>query len=78
MVKPQTLQVYLSGSKIFGQYGNPSEWRGGVNVYPWKSQALRWNTELIYLNRSPVGGLSLPFAVGGNGPVFHTNFEINF
>ena len=78
MVKPQTLQVYLSGSKIFGQYGNPSEWRSGVNVYPWKNQGLRWNTELIYLNRSPVGSLSVPFTVGGNGPVFHTNVEVNF
>ena len=22
--------------------------------------------------------LSVPFAVGGNGPVFHSNFEVNF
>jgi hypothetical protein len=78
MVNPQTLQIYLSGSKIFGQYGNPSEWRTGVNVYPFKNQVVRWNTELMYLKRSPVGSLSVPFTVGGNGPVFHTNFEINF
>jgi hypothetical protein len=78
MVRPQTLQVYLSGAKIFGQYGDPSEWRTGVNVYPWKNQVVRWNIELIHLKRSPVGSLSLPYAVGGNGPVFHTNVEVNF
>jgi len=78
MVKPQMLQLYVSGSKIFGEYGNPSEWRGGMNVYPFKSQVVRWNTELIHLSRSPVGALSLPLTVGGNGPVFHTNVEINY
>ena len=78
MVVPKTAQLYVSGSKIFGDYGKPSDVRFGVNVFPWKNQVVRWNTELLYLNRSPVGYLSVPFAVGGNGPVFHSNFELNF
>ena len=78
MVVPKTAQIYLSGSKIFGNYGNPSDVRVGVNVFPWKNQVVRWNTELLYLNRSPVGYLSVPFTVGGNGPVFHSNLEVNF
>jgi hypothetical protein len=40
--------------------------------------AVRWNTELIYLKRSPVGSLGLPYTVGSNGPVVHTNVEANF
>ena len=78
MVVPKTAQLYLSGSKIFGNYGNPSDLRFGANVFPWKSQSVRWNTEFIHLNRSPVGYTSVPFAVGGNGLVFHTNLEVNF
>ena len=34
MVVPRTLQVYLSGSKILGRYGDPSELRAGLNWYP--------------------------------------------
>ena len=78
MVVPKTAQLYLSGSKIFGNYGKPSDVRVGVSIFPWKNQVVRWNTELLYLNHSPVGYLSVPFAVGGNGPVFHSNFEVNF
>lgn len=78
MLMPQILQLYLSGSKIFGEYGNPWDARIGVNVFPWKSRVVRWNTELIHLNNSPVGALSLPYTVGGNGTVFYTNLEINY
>ena len=78
MVVPRTAQLYASGSKIVGDYGKPSDLRFGVNVFPWKNQMVRWNAELLYLNRSPVGYLSVPFAVGGNGPVFHSNLELNF
>ena len=78
MVLPKELQLYLSGSKIFGEYGDPWDARFGVNWFPWKNQVVRWNTEVISLSHSPVGALSLPYLVGGNGLVFHTNFEVNF
>lgn len=78
MVLPKTLQLYLSGSRIFGEYGDPWDARFGLNWFPWKNQVARCDTEVIYLSQSPVGALSLPYVVGGNGPVFHTNFEVNF
>jgi hypothetical protein len=78
MVLPKTLQVYLSGSKVFGEYGDPRDLRLGVNWFPWKNQVAWWNFECIDLERSPVGALSLPYVVGGTGPVFHTNFLVNF
>jgi hypothetical protein len=34
--------------------------------------------EKIVNTFSPVGALSLPLTVGGNGPVFHTNVEVNY
>jgi len=78
MVIPAVLQGYVSGSKVYGEYGDPSDFRIGANWYPWHNHVVRWNAEYLHLNRSPVGGLSLPYVVGGDGPVFYTSFEVNF
>lgn len=78
MLKPQVLQLYVSGSKIFGEYGDPWDARLGANWYPWDNKCVRWNNEFIKLDHSPVGALSLPYVVGGNGLAFSSNFEINF
>ena len=76
--RPDVVQVYAGGSKIFGDYGDPSEVRGGVNVFPWRNKAIRWNTEIIVLDHSPTGNAGYPYTVGANGPVFSTSFELNF
>jgi hypothetical protein len=78
MVIPKTLQFYAGGSTIFGQYGTPFDSRIGVNYFPWKNRVVRWNTEALYLYRSPVGYSAVPFVVGGKGWVFHTNMELAF
>lgn len=78
MVRPQSVQAYLGGSKVNGEYGNPWDIRGGVNWFPWKNQVVRWNFELIQIDRSPVGALSLPYSVGNNGPIFHSNLMVWF
>jgi hypothetical protein len=79
MVVPKALQVYLSGSQIFGdRYGDASEIRAGFNWYVMKERGLRLNAEWIHLNNCPVGYTAVPYPVGGNGNVFHTNFEMNF
>jgi hypothetical protein len=78
MVLPQSLQVYLGGSHLWGHYGSPFDFRAGINWFPWHNKVLRWNTEFLYLNNSPVGYTSVPFPLGGNGPVFHSNVELAF
>jgi hypothetical protein len=78
MVIPKTLQLYAGGSTIFGQYGTPFDSRIGINYFPWKNRVVRWNTEALYLYRSPVGYSAVPFVVGGKGWVFHTNMELAF
>jgi hypothetical protein len=78
MVVPRTLQVYLSGSAIRGGYGNASEVRAGANWYFVKERGLRVNAEWLHLNNCPVGYTAVPYPVGGNGDVFHTNVELNF
>jgi hypothetical protein len=79
MVVPKTLQVYLSGSAIYGdRYGDASEVRAGFNWYFVKERGLRFNAEWLHLNNCPVGYTAVPYPVGGNGDVFHTNLELNF
>jgi hypothetical protein len=78
MVVPKTFQVYAGGSTIFGQYGTPFDARIGANWFPFKNRVVRWNNEMLYLYRSPVGYTAVPFAVGGKGWVYHSNWELAF
>jgi Protein of unknown function (DUF3011) len=73
-----TLQVYLSGSAIRGRFGDASEVRAGANWYVMRERGLRLNAEWIHLNHCPVGYTAVPYPVGGNGDVYHVNFEMNF
>ena len=72
MAIPKTLQGYAGGSEVIGDYGRPWDFRAGVNYFPFKNRVIRWNTEFLYTYRSPVGYTSVPFALGGTGPIFYT------
>jgi len=72
------LQFYLTGSQVFGQYGNPWDGTIGLNWYPFARRAIHINTQGTYLWRSPVGGSSYPYIVGGTGWFFNTDFIITF
>ena len=78
MVIDQTLQAYVTYAKINGEYGDPDDFRVGLNWFPWKNHVVRWNLEYINTTRIPVGGLSLPYPVGGTGYIVHSNFQVNF
>ena len=78
LLVPRTWQVYLTGSKVFGEYGDPWDVSVGVNWFPYQSRQFRVNAELLHLKDSPVGNLSLPSIVGGNGTVFYANAELRF
>lgn len=78
MLRPTAVQLYAGVAAINGDYGDPSEFRGGVNVFPWKNKAVRWNNELIWLDHSPTGNSGYPYPVGANGVAFSSNFEVNF
>jgi len=71
-------QVYSSGAGIYGVHGDASEFRLGTNFYPAKQRGFRINAEWLHLNHAPVGYTAVPYAVGSNGNVFHTNVELNF
>lgn len=78
MLLPQSLQAYVSGSKIYGEFGDPWDTALGINWFPMKRRELRVNLQGLYLRNSPVGYASVPFAVGGNGWVFTTDLMLNF
>jgi Protein of unknown function (DUF3011) len=78
MLVQKKLQAYLSGSQIFGRYGDASELRAGANWYFTNERGLRVNGEWIHLSHCPVGYTAVPYPVGGNGNVFHFNLELNF
>ncbi|GAA0646530.1 hypothetical protein [Brevundimonas lenta] len=73
-----TLQAYISASKIWGEFGNPGDVGVGLNWFPLHRRNLRLNGQLLYLNHSPVGGLAYPYAVGGNGWVLTTDAVLAF
>lgn len=78
MVLPKRLQAYAAYSKIYGEYGNPSDFSVGVNWFPFVRKEIRLNVQGLYLDDSPVGYSSVPFAVGGNGWVFSTDIIAAF
>ena len=78
MVVPRTLQPYVAGSYISGEYGTPWDLGVGVNWFPKQERLFRINSELLYLDNSPVGYASVPFTVGGKGVVFNVNVELVF
>src|SRR5262249_20974036 len=78
MAVRDVLQPYAGGAEIRGKYGDSSEIRAGLNWYPLKTRGFRWNNEWIHLHKCPVGYPAVPYPVGGNGDIFHSNFEFNF
>ena len=79
MVFPKKLQLYTTYSKIFGQYGDPSEVRLGFNFFPFKKTiGVRLNGQVIFMDKCPVGGNSYPYSVGANGTIFNLDLELNF
>ncbi|WP_346836518.1 hypothetical protein [Microbulbifer sp. SAOS-129_SWC] len=78
MLVPSLLQLYLSGSKIYGDYGNPWDVALGANIYPFKRREVRVNTQVLYLKDSPVGYNSVPFIVGGDGAVLSIDLMLAF
>jgi hypothetical protein len=72
------LQVYATGSKIWGDNGNPTEYSFGLNVYPFKRREVHVNFQALKLDRSPVGGFHMPILVGGDGWVFLTDWVVMF
>jgi hypothetical protein len=70
MIVPKRFEVYGGTSFIFGDFGNPKEFLGGTNYYPWNTRNIRLNSQLIYAYHSPVSS-TFGFYLGQlTGPIF--------
>jgi hypothetical protein len=78
MLLPKTLQVYVSGSKIYGQFGDPYDIGLGLNYFPLRRRDLRVDVMGLWVRNSPVGYTAYPVPVGGNGFTFLTDFSLAF
>jgi hypothetical protein len=70
MLVPALLQGYVTGSKIYGKYGNPWDLGLGMTWFPFKRKQARVGFQALYNFRSPVGGPALPYLVGSTGWIF--------
>ena len=70
MLKPDYWQAYLSGSKIFGEYGDPWDLAAGLTYFPFGHKEVRMNGQALYMDRSAVGYTAVPYQVGGTGWIF--------
>jgi len=73
MVKPRTLQGYVMGSKVVGEFGNSWDIGFGLTYFPFERKQVRLNAEGIYMNRSAIGYTAVPYVVGGTGWVWTLN-----
>lgn len=78
MVIPKRLDVHVLGSFIDGEFGNPWDLIGGINVYPFKHRTVRFNADARYSWHSAVGYLAFPTFVGSTGMVYIFNLEFNY
>lgn len=70
MLKPDYWQAYVSGSQIYGQYGDPWDLAVGLTYFPFGRKEVRTNFQALYMDRSAVGYTAVPYVVGGTGWVF--------
>jgi len=82
MLIPKHLQTYVSGSKIFGKYGDPYDISTGLNWYPISKpgydRQLRISPEVMFVRNCPTGNSSVPYIVGANGVIFLLSTEVSF
>jgi len=69
MVVPKRFELYGGTSFIFGQYGQPKEYIFGSNYYPWDTRNIRLNSQLIYVDHSPVSSTFGFYTGQTTGPI---------
>jgi hypothetical protein len=66
-VVPRKLQLYGRGSQVFGEFGDSSEYGGGVRWYFLPTERMWLNPELIQVNNAPYNGAFTPYTSGMKG-----------
>jgi len=66
-VVPKRLVLYGRGSKVFGQFGDPYEYAGGLKWYLLPTERLWITGELMRVQGAPYGGAFTPYTAGMAG-----------
>ena len=66
-VVPKKLQLYGRGGRVYGQFGDSSEYGGGARWYYLPTERLWLNPELLKVNKAPYSGAFTPYTAGLNG-----------
>ena len=77
-VVPKKLVLYARGSKVFGQFGSPYEYAGGVKWYLLPTERLWLTSELMRVHGAPYSGAFSPYTAGMNGWVPMTQTVLAF
>ena len=64
---PKKLVFYVRGSKVFGQFANPSEYGAGFKWYMLPTERLWLTSELMRVTGAPYSGAFSPYTAGMNG-----------
>jgi hypothetical protein len=64
---PKKLVLYARGSKVFGQFGSPYEYAGGLKFYLLPTERLWLTGEIMRVNHAPYSGAFTPYTAGMNG-----------
>jgi hypothetical protein len=64
---PRTLALYARGSKVFGQFGSPYEYAGGLKWYFLPTERLWLTGELARVHKAPYSGAFTPYTAGMDG-----------
>jgi hypothetical protein len=66
-IVPKTLVLYGRGSKLFGQFGSPYEYAGGIKWYLLPTERLWLTGELARVHKAPYSGAFTPYTAGMDG-----------
>jgi hypothetical protein len=66
-IVPKTLVLYARGSKVFGQFGSPSEYAGGLKWYFLSTERVWLTSELMRVHHAPYSGAFTPYTAGMSG-----------
>lgn len=79
---PKVLEVYAATSQIYGDddagFGDSSEYLVGANWYLFATRDIRWNLQLMDVNRSPVSSTFGYYTGGQDGFTLATSLSIFF
>jgi hypothetical protein len=67
LIVPKTLVLYARGSKVFGEFGSPYEYGGGLKWYFLPTERLWMTGELMRVHKAPYSGAFTPYTAGLTG-----------